>query len=129
MAGTRTYAVHLDEVEWLDWNPSVPASEDILDGPLEMKIAVASSSADGRFVQGVWRCNPAVCRVTQPWEETLVVLEGAMSYTPAGGSPARLEVGDMMVLDPGVRYLVEVHEPVLTFWTIYSPDAPIDVHG
>jgi uncharacterized cupin superfamily protein len=127
LAATGTHAVHLDRIEWIAWNPSVPAAEDILDGPLEMKIAVVSRSADGRSAQGVWRCNPSRCRVTQPWEETLVVLEGAMSYTLEGETAARLEAGDMMILKVGGTYVVEVHEPVLTFWTMYSADAPVEI--
>lgn len=127
MSKHSTRGIRASDIEWTAWDPSVLDEEDIVAGPVEMSLVRLASSTDGRSASGVWRCSVSTYRVVQPWDEILIVLRGAMSYTTDAGEIIELGQGDMILLEEGTRYLIEVREPVETFWTVWSTDAPVSL--
>lgn len=53
---------------------------------------------------------------TFPWtydsEETCYFLEGEVTVTPDGGSPLRMEAGDLVTFPAGLSCTWEIHQPV-----------------
>ena len=122
-----TRGIRASDIEWTAWDPSVLDEEDIVAGTAEMSLVPLAGSSDGRSVSGVWRCSVSTYRVVQPWDEILIVLRGAMAYTTHTGDVIELGQGDMILLEEGAEYLIEVREPVETFWTVWSTDAPVSL--
>jgi uncharacterized protein len=100
------------------WAPPVPAPQDVIDGVVDMRMSVFWRSEDGCNATGMWTCQPMTVRLEQPFEETLVLLEGHVSYTPDDGVSIELRPGDAIVMAKGAKAVFQVHEPALTFWSI-----------
>jgi uncharacterized cupin superfamily protein len=122
--GTELEFFTPDRAPFRPWSPPVPAPEDVLEGELEMQIAVLWTSADGCNATGLWRCQPVKIRLNQPFEETLHLVQGALTYSRPGHDPIRMAPGDSMVMARGGEFEFEVHEPSMTFWAIFE-DKPI----
>ncbi|UGS36013.1 cupin domain-containing protein [Capillimicrobium parvum] len=100
------------------WAPDVPRPEDVIAGEVDMQISVFWRSADGRNATGMWTCQPMTIHLDQPFQETLLLVEGHVSYTPEAGEPIHLHPGDAIVMERGAKAIFQVHEPALTFWSI-----------
>jgi uncharacterized cupin superfamily protein len=110
------------DVELTPWAPDLSGVCEVLEGELTMWISVLWSSEDGTSANGVWRCLPSRIRLVHPYDETFVVIDGRMSFTPAGGKPLMLGPGDVIVIPRGSDNVIEVHETVTKVWTINSPE-------
>jgi uncharacterized cupin superfamily protein len=106
------------------WNPDLAGVCEVLEGPLDMELAVLWTAADGRTATGVWRCKPSTIRLTHPYDETFTVVEGKMSFTPEGGRPERLAPGDVITIPEGSTNVITVEETVTKVWSLHS-SAPL----
>jgi len=103
----------------------VVAYADVLDGELEpLGPRVGSDSGDpltsgvtffsGHGVDvGVWECTPGGWAIVdRPNTETMMLLAGLVTITPADGDPVDLEEGDVFVLPKGWSGRWDVRETV-----------------
>jgi uncharacterized cupin superfamily protein len=121
-AGAQIRTLSVGEAELTPWEPDLTGVCDVLEGPLEMKIDVLWTAPDRSTANGVWQCEPSTIRLVHPYDETFVVVEGRMTFTPAGGEPKTLQAGDVIVIPRGAENVIEVHERVTKVWTIHSAD-------
>jgi uncharacterized cupin superfamily protein len=108
------------DVDLTPWDPDLTGSCDVLEGPLTMSIGVLWTSADSTTATGVWTCEPSRIRLVHPYDETFVVLEGRMSFTPEGGEARELGPGDVIVIPTGAVNVIEVFETVRKVWTVHA---------
>jgi uncharacterized cupin superfamily protein len=97
-----------------------PTLEQVIEGELEMRAAVLWKSEDGTAATGVWQCPPVKLSLEHPFDETFVVLEGAMTITPESGEPRRLEAGDAIVIPLGTTNVWEIHETVTKVFSVHD---------
>lgn len=71
---------------------------------------------------GVWTSEPSTIRLVHPYNETFVVLEGAMRYRTASGRDLRLAPGDAITIPRGSTNEIVVEEPVRKLWIIGAPE-------
>lgn len=88
----------------------IPA-EDIVSGEPEAHWAVMWQSEDRQLFNGVWHCTPGSFYLDNN-DETVCLIEGRATVTPAGGEPVILNAGDTAFLPEGARSLWEIHETV-----------------
>jgi uncharacterized cupin superfamily protein len=116
-------AVAAREADLVPWDPDLTGVCEILDGELDMEIDVLWTSPDRTCATGVWRCTPSTIRLVHPYDETFVVLDGEMTFTPTGGEPETLRPGDVIVIPRDSENVIEVHETVTKVWTVHSSEA------
>ena len=93
--------------------------EEVLEGELQMRVHVLSSSADGRNATGIWQAEPCTVRLVHPFEETFLVLEGSLEIEPAGETPVVMGPGDSIVLHEGAVSIWTLRERVTKVFSIY----------
>ena len=109
----------------------VVAYADTLDGelePLGLRAGADSGEPDtsgitffsGHGVDvGVWECTPGGWAiVNRPNTETMMLLEGTVTITPADGEPVELTEGDVFVLPKGWSGRWDITETVRKFYII-----------
>ena len=109
----------------------VVAYADTLDGELEpLGLRAGADSGEpetsgitffsGHGVDvGVWECTPGGWAiVNRPNTETMMLLEGTVTITPADGEPVELTEGDVFVLPKGWSGRWDITETVRKFYII-----------
>lgn len=67
----------------------------ILAGTPEARMAEHSQSADGAGVTALWDCSAGAFRWHFAWDETVMILEGAVEVTDEAGVTRLLKAGDI----------------------------------
>lgn len=68
---------------------------------------------------GVWECTPGGWAiVNRPNTETMMLLEGTVTITPADGEPVELTEGDVFVLPKGWSGRWDITETVRKFYIV-----------
>ena len=109
----------------------VVAYADTLDGELEpLGLRAGADSGEpetsgitffsGHGVDvGVWECTPGGWAIVdRPNTETMMLLEGTVTITPADGEPVELTEGDVFVLPKGWSGRWDITETVRKFYII-----------
>lgn len=91
----------------------------VLDGEPRSSGLILWKSADGKLCNGIWQCTPG--RFT--WEhvdETVCVVAGSATVTPAGGEPLQLRPGDVAFFPAGLKTEWHVHETTRKVFHLHS---------
>lgn len=88
----------LANVEWVD--APIPDTW-VLAGKPRARVGELAKSADGWASSVVWECSAGSFRWQFIWEETVVILEGAVKVIAENGEERVLEPGDVAYFAPG----------------------------
>ncbi len=91
-------AAAIDELE-LQPSPINPAW--VLDGDPQARASTHSSAADDQASTAVWDCTAGAFRWYFHWDETVVIVEGAVHVTAEDGSQRTLSTGDLAYFPAG----------------------------
>jgi uncharacterized protein len=117
-APTSTAVIH-DEVATAALEPWPIASDQVLDGDPQASGTVLWKSADSTLASGVWECTPG----TFDWvhaDETLCVVEGRATITPAEGQSFDIRPGSVAFFPEGTKTRWQVHETIRKAFHLHS---------
>jgi uncharacterized cupin superfamily protein len=116
---TSISIVSARQAPFVPWPQEV---DELYEGDPSMNIAVLWVAPDRTSANGVWQGFPSRIRLTHPFDETFVVLEGRMTWTPVGAQSQALGPGDVITIPRGAVNEIEIHEPVTKVWTVYAAE-------
>jgi len=96
----------------------------LVDPPGEMPSGGAErevfTSADGRFVTGLWSREPDTWSFERPYDEVALILSGSAEVESEDGRLLGLGAGDVMVTPTGSKGTWRIGETITKFYAIYS---------
>jgi hypothetical protein len=87
-----------------------------------MRVYLLFTSPDGRAANGYWQCDPCTVRLVHPFNETFVVLDGALTIEPEGGEAVVMGPGDAVVLEGGTVSTWTIHQTVTKLFSLYREE-------
>ncbi len=77
-------------------------TETLLEGTAEERAHVFLTSADEKFIAGVWECTPCKERIdSYPADEFMTVLAGSVTVTDDAGRSQTFSAGDSFTMQKG----------------------------
>lgn len=90
----------------------------VTDGAPEERAGLYLERPDG-VVAGVWVCGRYREQIASyPCDEMCTVIEGAVTLTPAGGTPSTFSTGDSFLIRKGFRGTWETNGPFKKFFLL-----------
>src|SRR5712691_3892153 len=100
-----------------DWSMLVDPPGEIPSGGAEREVF---TSADGRFVTGLWSREPDTWSFERPYDEVALILSGSAEVESEDGRLLGLGAGDVMVTPTGSKGTWRIGETITKFYAIYS---------
>ena len=69
---------------------------------------------------GLWECSPGQYRREIRSAETMHVISGDATFTPDGGEPVALGVGDVYFFPPDTRGVWNIKNPLRKFYVLFG---------
>ena len=97
-----------------------PAADRIISGDPLQTAHVLYTSPDGRYVSGLWSCQPGKWRVVFTECEFCQILEGEIIITSDDGTTTTVRAGDTFVSPAGFLGTWEVTKPARKAFAAYE---------
>jgi uncharacterized cupin superfamily protein len=95
----------------LPFEPWPQEVDEVYEGDPSMNMAALWVAPDRTTANRVWQGFSSRIRLTPPFDQTFVVLEGRMAWTPEGEQPQGLGLGDVITIPPGAVNEIETTSP------------------
>jgi len=93
----------------------------VIEGKAIEKVHIYHTSPDERFVIGLWECSPCKEHIdSYPFDEFMVILNGAVTVTDDEGRSQTFKAGDRFVMQKGWRGTWHMTEPFKKYFVIYA---------
>lgn len=99
----------------------LPTQDQRIAGNPRQSVSIDYSDRSGKFMVGIWRCEPGKWKVSYTEDEYCRLLEGVCVVTDAAGQGVTLRAGDEFVMPRGFVGTWEVLQSVVKRFVIYEP--------